>query len=167
MFPKLRLLAPLCGAMVLANAPYARAQEAEPAAPTEQYPAPAQTPEAAGTAFYRLLDSISMMAQDQLQTRYGNRPATDVYYHYNLDSISRVQRQAIEALSSLGVPDLQPELLRVMARQKDEPQYEARVTATQNITRNWWLSARTATAMRSINISAAPRKIKLIRWKRW
>ncbi len=115
----LRLTVPLCGAIVLANAPRAFAQGdvAEGAATPPAYPAPAQTPEAAGERFYQFL-STGIVMDGQSSGVPFNWPRADVY----LSAISREQMMAMANRPQMG--GTVEQLFAALAQQKDEPQYQ-------------------------------------------
>ncbi len=128
--PSLRLLAPLCGALVLAYAPIAFAQEDAPAiaetpATSQAYPAPAPSPEAAGERFYQFLSAG--LPLPNLATSFGSEQARPY-----LNAISRAQLEAIEASAYTGGRDEGAlKLFILLAQQKDEPQYQGKVVGAE------------------------------------
>ena len=125
-FSSLRLLAPLCGALLLASAPLALAQENQQDGAGEtanQYPAPPQTPEAAGERFYQFLSSVSV-GGGQAPGMASNWTRARIY----LDSLARAQLSAVSSRPQDGGLE---RLFSVMAQQKDEPQFKGEVVGTQ------------------------------------
>ncbi len=126
-FRFLRLTLSLCGAIVLANAPIAHAQDAvaADAATANEYPAPAKTPEAAGERFYQFLSAGAPLSG--LSIKFGSEQVRPY-----LNSISRAQLEAIAANEFKGGQDEGAlKLFVLLAQQKDEPQYEAKVVGKE------------------------------------
>ena len=124
----LRLIAPLCGALWLANAPFAQAQADAVAgdaatAKDYKYPAPAKTPESAGERFYQFL-SIGMVKDGQSDGAPFHWRRAEAY----LNGISRQQILDIAGRPQSGGPE---RLLALLAQQKDEPQYEGKIVGTE------------------------------------
>ena len=122
----LRLTVPLCGAILLANAPRAFAQDdvAGDAATPPAYPAPAQTPEAAGERFYQFL-STGIVMDGQSSGVPFNWPRADAY----LSAVSRAQMMAMSNRPQMG--GTVEQLFAALAQQKDEPQYEGKIVGKE------------------------------------
>ncbi len=117
-FP-IRLLAPLCGALLLAHAPLALAQDAA----TPDYPAPSLTPEAAGERFYQFLAAGDVRGADP-QEKLFDVGAAAVY----VGALQRAQMVNVSARPSEGQLE---QLLILLARQKDEPQFAGKIVGTE------------------------------------
>ncbi len=122
-FKFLRLLVPLCGAIVWANAPIVIAQDQAETTAANQYPAPAQTPEAAGEMFYQFLAAGEVRGDNQRGQTF-DVGAAGAY----LGALSRAQMMAISVRPSEGKLK---QLLALSAQKKDEPQYEGKVVGKE------------------------------------
>ena len=128
---KIRLCALLCGALTMKCAPDARAQpggvgqgghNVERVMAVEAYPAPAQTPESAGEAFYLLLAGVAAAnARDS-----ANRVQIGTQVERSFDGLGSLSRAQTEAISKVSVGAVR-NLLTVFAYLKDQPQFEARI----------------------------------------
>ena len=108
---------------MLANAPVSRAQDAvaDDAATAPAYPAPAQTPEAAGALFYQFLAAGDLNGGYEASAFDLSRAGA-----YS-GAISRAQMTESERAPANSL-----ELLFAhLAEQKDEPQYDGKVVGTQ------------------------------------
>ncbi len=120
-FKSLRLLAPICGVLLLVNVPVSFAQDAVAidAATANQYPAPAKTPEAAGERFYQFLSAGEIRSDSQRRQAFDVGLVTSY-----LGALSRAQVTAISVRPSEGKLE---QLLALLAQQKDEPQFESKI----------------------------------------
>ena len=127
-FKFLRLVAPLCGALVLANAPVAFAQDAAPAeaATAPGYPAPSPSPEVAGERFYQFL-AAGAVTDGQSRGVPFDVPRAAVY----MSAVSRAQMLALIAVSNPTQTDEIQQLFAALAQQKDEPQYEGKIVGKE------------------------------------
>ena len=130
-----RLLAPLCGALLLVNVSNAFAQNdavavappelapdavATDAATAPAYPAPAQTPEAAGEMFYQFLAAGAVTTGDARREPFDLARAA-LY----VGAISQLQlTNMMKDLSSRPQSNGVEQLFILLAQQKDEPQYQ-------------------------------------------
>lgn len=135
-FNSLRLLAPLCGALLLVNVPVSFAQDdavAADVATAPQYPAPAKTPEAAGERFYQFLSLFPALEIPNLME--GAFPPSksgfgDDYIappHYDVSAISREQFEAVTLYYEFPVAGLPENIFSIMAGQKDELRFEGKI----------------------------------------
>ena len=124
-FKSLRLWAPLCGALLLANVPVASAQDADATAATAtEYPAPPATPEAAGERFYQFLSGVVVRAENSAGAPLDWTKALPY-----LNAISRAQVLAVSGRAQSGNGPEQ--LLATLAQQKDEPQFAGKVVGKE------------------------------------
>ena len=133
-FPSLRFIVPLCGALLLAHAPIARAQDAalapdaapiaapddapNDAATPPGYPAPAPSPEAAGERFYQFLAAVGKDSQ-------SGQPSSGL--PHAIAYLGAISREQISAISSRPQSSGVEALFASLAQQKDEPQYEGKI----------------------------------------
>ena len=125
----LRILAPLCGALLLC-APLAMAQTEDRSISAEQYPAPAVTAAAAGETFYQLLAAIA--PSEALERGLSmNRDAVERY----MGAVSRAQVSAAlnnfsnQSFGRGGLP--LDAVFALLNQQKDGPQFEGKVVGTE------------------------------------
>ena len=125
-FKSLRILAPLCGALLCSHAPVAVAQDGETApqtmAPTEQYPAPAKTPEAAGELFYQFLSAVGKDSQSSKAN--SGWPHAIAY-------LGAISREQVAAASGSPQPGGIEQFFALLVQQKDEPQYEGKIVGKE------------------------------------
>ena len=121
-FSLVRILVPLCGALLVTRAPVALAQDDEmvpETAATSAYPAPAKTPEEAGERFYQFLGAGSVVGNPSSGVAF-NWPRADAY----VNSLSRAQMLEVSVRPSQVKLEA---LLALLVQQKDEPQFEGKV----------------------------------------
>lgn len=112
---KIRLGVLLGGALLLSGAGFLHAQG--------DYPAPPKTPEDAATMFYQML-STGIVMDGQSSGVPFNWPRAGTY----INSISRSQMQQISGREQSGGPE---QLFAMLAQEKNEPGFDARISGTQ------------------------------------